>query len=191
MSATRVRMSKEERREQILDAATQAFAEHGFAGTTTDQVAQAAGVSQPYVVRIFGSKRCLFRAVFERIGDRIVDAFEAVPAGPDARDRLGDAYVELLADRNLLRVLMHGFVAASDPDLGASARAVLVRAFEIYQERTGEGPEEARSFVATGMLINVLLATEAPEHTDEPGVGALLTCAVGADIAAALVRGAA
>jgi AcrR family transcriptional regulator len=184
-------MSREGRREQILDAATRAFAENGFAGTTTDDVARAAGVSQPYVVRFFGTKRSLFQAVFERIGASILSALEAVPPGPEAKERLGDAYVALLADRDVLRVLMHGFVAGADPDLGGVARRVLVRAFELYQELTGEGLDEARSFVADGMLINVLLMTEAPAHVDEPGVSELLVCAVGEDAASALVQGAA
>ncbi|HWK92169.1 MAG TPA: TetR/AcrR family transcriptional regulator [Luteimicrobium sp.] len=185
------RMTADERREQILDAATTAFAEHGYAGTTTDEVARAAGVSQPYVVRLFGSKHDLFAAVFERVGNEIVASFEQVAPGPDAARDLGDAYVRLLADRNKLQVLMHGFVAGADPTFGRQARRTLVRAFEIFKELTGQDDEAARNFVAAGMLINVLLASEAPEHADEPGVGHLLLCAVGADAAAELIADAA
>lgn len=180
-------MSREERREQILAAATKAFAEHGFAGTTTDQVAQAAGVSQPYVVRLFGTKRSLFQAVLERTCGGIVAAFEQVPPGPDARHELGERYVELVHDRDVLRVLMHGFMAGSDPELGALARHTLVRTFELYQELTGEGADEARNFVAVGMLINVMLATEFPQHADEPGVSELLECILGKQGTADLV----
>ncbi|MEK8225042.1 TetR/AcrR family transcriptional regulator [Oerskovia sp. M15] len=114
-------MSRDERREQILDAATAAFAAGGYAGTSTDQVARAAGVSQPYVVRMFGTKHELFAEVFDRIGRRIVAAFSAVPAGPAAGDELGAAYVRLLGDRNLLLVLMHGFAAARTRTSGALA----------------------------------------------------------------------
>ena len=117
--------------------------------------------------------------------------FEQVAPGPDAAGDLGDAYVRLLADRDKLRVLMHGFVAGSDPTFGQGARSTLVRAFEIYKELTGEGDEQARDFVASGMLINVLLAAEAPEHATEPGVGALLVSCLGADAAAELIAAAA
>lgn len=179
------RMSRDERREQILDAAMRVFADGGYAGTSTDQVARAAGVSQPYVVRLFGTKRDLFLALFERVGARILTAFEAVPAGPHAAKELGDAYVRLLDDRDVLRVLMHGFVAGSDPEIGRSARTILARVFYLYRERTGGTSADARDFAARGMLINVLLAAGAVENAaNEPAVADLLSCVVGADLAA-------
>ncbi|GII99403.1 TetR family transcriptional regulator [Sediminihabitans luteus] len=173
------RMSRDERREQIVRAALGVFAAGGFHGTSTDQVARAAGVSQPYVVRMFRTKQELFREVFASVGDRIVEVFDQVPAGPDAKAQLGAAYTGLLSDRDVLKVLMHGFVEGGDPQVGRRAREVLVRAFETYVDRTGGTPEEARAFVAQGMLINTLLSVGAPEHTDEPGVAALVECSFG------------
>ena len=61
-------MSAEDRRELVLEAGTRAFAHGGYHGTSTDAVAKEAGVSQPYVVRIFGTKLELFLEVFERLG---------------------------------------------------------------------------------------------------------------------------
>src|ERR1700712_2267260 len=124
------RMSADARREQVLTAATRAFARTGYAGTSTDVVAREAGVSQPYVVRMFGSKRDLFLAVFQRSTDRIRDAFRAVldartvdrPFDPDSDDdwrEMGDAYTRLLADRDFLQVMMHGFAAGDDDAIGA------------------------------------------------------------------------
>src|SRR3954447_19451598 len=79
----RTRMSADDRRELVLAAATRAFSRGGYAGTSTDAVAKEAGVSQPYVVRIFGTKLDLFLEVLERACGRIRDAFEAVLAqGP-------------------------------------------------------------------------------------------------------------
>src|ERR1051326_8748278 len=72
------RMNADERREQVLAAATRAFARTGYAGTRTDVIAREAGVSQPYVVRMFGTKRALFLEVFGRSTERIRDAFSAV-----------------------------------------------------------------------------------------------------------------
>src|SRR3954471_13740316 len=74
------RMSGADRRELVLAAATRAFSRGGYAGTSTDAVAKEAGVSQPYVVRIFGTKLELFLEVFERACERIRQAFEAVLA---------------------------------------------------------------------------------------------------------------
>ena len=53
---TRTRLTAGERQDQLLAAAVTAFSERGYAGTTTDQVARLAGVSQPYVIRLFGTK---------------------------------------------------------------------------------------------------------------------------------------
>src|SRR4051812_15676043 len=110
------RMSGADRRELVLAAATRAFSRGGYAGTSTDAVAKEAGVSQPYVVRIFGTKLALFLEVLERSCDRIREAFEAVlddgPFDPDSDDdwsRLGLAYTELLRDRELLMVMMDRF----------------------------------------------------------------------------------
>lgn len=183
-------MTADERREQILHAALTVFAEGGYAGTTTDQVAREAGVSQPYVVRLFGGKQPLFAEVYARASRRVVEALAAVAAGPDAKQEMGEAYVGLLADRNLLLLLMHGFAAGSEPEIGRLARWTLSEAFRLYVERTGEGPDEARTFVAHGMLINVLLAVNATEHLgDSSALDALAACTFGSALAAAQAGG--
>jgi AcrR family transcriptional regulator len=169
-------MRSTERRDQILAAARKVFAEGGYAATT-DQVARAAGVSQPYVVRLFGSKRDLFLAVYRGVGDAILDAFRAIPAGPDAGNQMGAAYVQLLGDRDLLRILMQGFLAGTDEEVGRMARHTLGEVYRMFMERTGGTDDEGRQFIATGMLINVLLAVDAPAHVgDDNGMDALLQC---------------
>jgi AcrR family transcriptional regulator len=174
MKAEKVsRMSAEDRRELILQAATRAFARGGFHGTSTDAVAKEAGVSQPYVVRMFGTKLDLFLAVFERATDRIKEAFGRVlldgpfdPEGEEDWKRLGAAYTELLADRDMLLVMMHGFAAGGEPAIGRQGRRCMGEIFELIRS-TGCTPEQANEFVAQGMLLNVLLAIQAPEHRDE------------------------
>jgi AcrR family transcriptional regulator len=188
---TTTRMSGEQRREQILAAALTAFAEGGYAGTSTDQVARAAGVSQPYVVRLFGSKQQLFLELYRGVAERIVhtlrDAVAALATGEQSVASAGAAYVELMGDRTLLRVLMHGFVAGGDPEIGRIARTALGEVFAVVRAgMPGDDPaaqeDAARDFVAVGMLINVLLAVDAPEHRGEdPGLDALLRCVLGHD----------
>ena len=179
-------MTANERREQILQAALTVFADGGYAGTTTDQVAREAGVSQPYVVRLFGGKQQLFAELYSRASRRVVAALAAVAPGPNAKQEMSEAYIGLLADRNLLLLLMHGFAAGSEPEIGRLARWTLSEAFRLYVERTGEGPDEARVFVAHGMLINVLLAVNATEHLSENvALDALAACTFGSALAAA------
>ena len=171
------RMTGEARREQILAAAMAVFADGGYAGTTTDQVARAAGVSQPYVIRLFGSKQQLFLELYQQASVRIIETMEAVSAGPEAGRQMGDAYVGLLDDRDLLRLLMHGFIAGGDAAIGRLARHTLGTVFRLYRDRSGASEDDARDFVAQGMLINVLLATGAPAHVGEDAaLDALSTC---------------
>ncbi len=76
------RPSTNERSDQLVRAAVTAFAAAGYAGTTTDDVARLAGVSQPYVIRLFGSKQKLFVAAIEHACGRIEQAFrDAAPRG--------------------------------------------------------------------------------------------------------------
>src|SRR3954467_9042896 len=85
------RMRAQDRRELILQAATAVFGERGFVGTTTDAIARAAGVSQPYVVRMFGTKEALFLEVLHRALDKLMAAFrgalaDGVAAGESRQD---------------------------------------------------------------------------------------------------------
>ncbi|WP_446724917.1 TetR/AcrR family transcriptional regulator [Nocardioides lacus] len=189
-----VRMPAEERRALILQAATRAFAEGGYSGTSTDTVAKEAGVSQPYVVRMFGTKLDLFLAVFGNACDRIEAAFRAVldagPFDPDSevdKERMGHAYTELLADSDFLHVLMHGFTASSVPEIGAVARAGMGRIFDTLLA-TGWGEEKVRDFVAYGMLLNVLLAIDAFEGASGPLARLVQACVPHADGDAAAIR---
>lgn len=178
LAATRPkqRMTGVQRREEILAAARTVFAERGYAAST-DEVARAAGVSQPYVVRLFGTKRELFLEVYSVASAQIVEALSAVPAGPEAGQQMASAYVGLLADRDLLRLVMHGFIAGADEEVGRVARHTLGEAFRLFRERSGADDDAARMFVAQGMLINVLLAVDAPAHAGEDGgLDALVQC---------------
>src|SRR5690348_13360031 len=110
------RMTGAARRDQILAAARSVFAARGYTAST-DEVARAAGVSQPYVVRLFGSKRELFVETYRQASDQVLAALRTAEPGPEAGRRMGDAYVGLLADRELLLLLMHGFIAGTDEEV--------------------------------------------------------------------------
>jgi AcrR family transcriptional regulator len=180
-------MSAHERRDEILAAATRAFGRTGYAGTSTDAVAREAGVSQPYVVRMFGSKLDLFLEALARCTQQIITAFREVlaeqpfdPEDDEDWERLGLAYTRLVVDhREVLQVLMHGFAAAAEPRVGAQSRQQMAEIFNIVLG-TGCTEEQARGFVAEGMLINVMLAMQAPEHVDEhPEYRIMAQCAFG------------
>lgn len=75
------RRSSRERREDVLDAAVIEFSEKGLHGASTGAIAVRAGISEPYVFKLFGTKKDLFRAAVQRVCDRIVEAWEESVAG--------------------------------------------------------------------------------------------------------------
>ncbi|NQX11083.1 TetR/AcrR family transcriptional regulator [Microbacteriaceae bacterium VKM Ac-2855] len=167
----RERIPSAERREQILASATELFGSRGFAGTTTDQIAKAAGISQPYVVRMFGTKEALFLEAIERALEALTVRFRAVIAahGDDSEElahRLGNAYVDLVADRSIMRVLMQAFLLGSDPVIGPAARSGYLEIYRMLRDEAGFPPAEVRGFLAHGMLLNTLLGLEMPTLYD-------------------------
>jgi AcrR family transcriptional regulator len=95
--AGRVQVPRDERRRQILEAAAALFAEHGFAGTTTRQIADAVGTSETIVFRVFPTKDSLYAAILEH----------AVPVA-DVDDWLAE--LRILADRRDDEALFRGVV---------------------------------------------------------------------------------
>jgi AcrR family transcriptional regulator len=177
------RIPAAERREQILGAATLVFGELGYAGATTDRVARAAGISQPYVVRLFGSKEQLFIEVLERTASRILEAFDAAMSAPDdgrtLQARVGAAYIELVeTDRGILLALMQGFISGHDPRIGPVARAGFMRIYDRL--RAVFSADETMQFLAHGMLINTLIASDLTrEIPDSKNVDELFACTFG------------
>lgn len=155
---TRVRLTAAERGEEVLRAAVQAFGESGYAGTRTDEIARLAGVSQPYVIRLFGTKQQLFLATLRTACDQIEQIFTAAAERRPDLDSLGEAYQEILAQRELLLVLLHGFSASSDPVIGPAVRKRFGRIFQLVRDLTGASVRDAREFMASGMLLTVMAA---------------------------------
>jgi AcrR family transcriptional regulator len=151
---TRSRLSAAERTEQLVCAAVTAFSDSGYAGTSTDDVARLAGVSQPYVIRLFGTKQRLFLAGIDRACGRIEQAFR--DAGPGELSSLASAFKQLLDSREFLAMLLHGFAASADPAVGAVVRQRFGRIYELVKELSGAEPEDVRRFLSTGMLLTVL-----------------------------------
>jgi AcrR family transcriptional regulator len=163
------RKSAEERRDDILDAALEEFAERGLHGASTEAIAKRAGISQPYVFRLFGSKKDLFKASATRCLRETLETFQRAAEGKrgeEALKAMGQAYQELLVDRTRLRAQMQAYAACDDPDI----REVVRNGFGdivAYVERVSGLPEEdVTQFFAVGMLMNVMASMdlwESPE----------------------------
>ena len=167
MGATaRRRLTAAERRADLLEAAIAEFGVTGYHGTSTELIAERAGISQPYLFRLYGTKKELFLACVDRAFDRTVQVFrDAVadpPPGDTPRQAMGRAYVEMLGDRELVLFQHQTYAAADDEDVRAVAR----RRFEGLVAELAElgdfDQRERTTFVAQGMLLNVIAALGFP-----------------------------
>jgi len=158
------RQTADERRTAVLAAAISEFARSGYYGTSTEAIAVRAGISQPYLFRLFGTKKDLFVATFDLVGDRIINELTRVSEGlegEEAQAAMGAAYLQLMQDPDLLQVQLHGFAAApADPDIARSCRRTFEVLQEVFFERTHGSDEDLQKFFAMGMLINVMAAID-------------------------------
>ncbi len=157
-----IRMTAEDRREDVLDAALVAFAAAGYEGTSTEDIARAAGISQPYLFRLFGTKKELFKASVSRCFRRTLDAFQDAAEGlrgEEALHAIGTRYrEEMLADRTYLRAQMQSYAACDDPEICQVVRDGYGDLVAYVERVSGLPPEEVAGFFAKGMLLNVLAA---------------------------------
>src|SRR5437868_10563790 len=178
MAVPTQRKSAEERREAVLEAALDEFAARGLEGASTEAIAAAAGISQPYVFRLFGTKKELFSAVVSRCFRETLELFQRAAEGKrgeEALEAMGNAYMEeLLPDRTRLRAQMQAYAACEDPELCAVVRDGYGDLVAYVERVTGLPPERVTAFFATGMLLNVI-ASMGLETGDEPWADRLLS----------------
>jgi len=166
MNATAVRLSAEERREEVIAAAMKEFAIGGYAGTSTQDIANRVGVSQPYLFQLFGTKRDLFIAVIQQCFRRATDQFESVAHetrkstdDPIAiLHTMGLAYCDMLADRDMLRLQMQAYAACDDPEIQRVVRAEWTALYDSVKRVSGAEADAIHVWFAEGMLMNVAAA---------------------------------
>ncbi len=165
MTGTKQRMSAAERREMVLEAAVAEFAARGLAGTSTEDVARRAGISQPYLFRLFPTKKALFLSLVQRCYHRVEEAFITAAAGrtgDEALEAMGDAYERLLDDRTLLLLQMQAYAACEDAEIRDVTRAGFKKLWELAERLTGLPFQRVVEFFAMGMLMNVAAALDLP-----------------------------
>jgi AcrR family transcriptional regulator len=179
MAVTPKRKSAEERREAVLDAALVEFAEHGLHGASTEAIAAKAGISQPYVFRLFGTKKELFVAVVNRCFRETLDVFEEATdgkRGEEALDAMGSAYMDLLNDRTRLRGQMQAYAACDDPDIRSVVREGYGELVDYVERVAALPPERISRFFAAGMLLNVISSMGLQSPTEPWAVRLLEGC---------------
>jgi AcrR family transcriptional regulator len=163
-AAPTVRHTADERRDEIIAAAYREFADTGYAGTSTETIARRVGLSQPYLFRLFGTKRDLFLAAVERCFDETMEAFRHAADHGDpsvhVAQRLGEAYFELIMDRTKLRMQMQSYAATDDPVVRDLVRAGFGRLVTYIQSVSGMSDMEVADFMGRGMLLNVMASMD-------------------------------
>ena len=162
------RLSAQERRADLLEAAVIEFAESGYHGTRTADIAARAGVSQPYVYALFPDKRALFLACHDYTTERIKEALEKATTdlsdGADVEQALDRAYQGLFDERPhqvLFQVQAHA-AAAADPEIREPVRRRFIELVELSERLNGAPRDLVLRHVARSMLGNVALALDLP-----------------------------
>jgi AcrR family transcriptional regulator len=155
------RMKAEERRQAIIEAAISEFGAGGLDGTNVESIARRVRVTQPYVFRLFGTKKALFLACVEVCFAETRDAFESAAAGlsgEHALQAMGRAYGELLKDRARLRMQLQSYAACDDVDVRRLVRRRYGELVEFVERVSDADKARVSAFFATGMMLNVLAA---------------------------------
>lgn len=174
------RKTKEERREDILDAAFKVFAEQGLHAASTEEIARRAGISQPYVFRLFGTKKELFVAVVARCFRQTLEAFQHAAEGKrgaEALSAIGEAYgIALEANRRYLLLQMQSYVACDDPDVCKVVQDGFGDLVTYVERVSDADAETVAAFFAKGMLMNVLASMQLQNPTEPWAVRLLEGC---------------
>jgi AcrR family transcriptional regulator len=165
------RHTADERRAEVLKAAVAEFALHGLHGTSTEMIAKRIGISQPYIFRLFPSKKELFLAAIDQCFDRVEAAFRTAAEEPSTAPEsgahavgspvearlhaMGHAYLRLMAKRELLLFQMQAYAACSDDEVRQKVKLRWDRLMKVTGEVSGASPSELTTFFAHGMLMNV------------------------------------
>lgn len=160
------------RRTQILVAAAAVFAGRGFFGTTTVEIAKAAGLSQAYLYRLFPDKQTLFIAVIDHAVALTRSAWaEALDARDQQRarglDGLYEQYLEIARTSVLPSLLLHAVGASAEPAIREAVRRCYDKQVSFLKDRTDATDGELQEFFARSMLANVLLSIDA-QDSDAP-----------------------
>lgn len=138
------RMRKADRKRQLLAHAKQLFVTLGYQLTTTEKIAQAAGVTEPVLYRHFSSKKMLFLEVLREIREATLSRWKVGTAGltdPMAKlHAIADLYLGSTREHALeFRVMHRSLFDTDDPEIAASLRDFYLDSERLLAEVIAEG----------------------------------------------------
>lgn len=166
-------MSADERRAVVLRAAREEFGLSGLNGASTEAIARRVGVSQPYLFRLFPTKKSIFLATVNHCFDRVEALFEEAAAertGEEALQEMGRVYKSLLDDKATLQLQLQMWAAACDDDeIRTVARERVTALWRQVVRLSGADDQRVMQFMAAGMLLNVMAAMDLPRVREQLG----------------------
>ncbi|RXZ80315.1 TetR/AcrR family transcriptional regulator [Paenibacillaceae bacterium] len=158
------------RKEQIIDKAIELFSEKGYYKTTSGQVAQAVGVTQPYVYYFFKNKEELFKAVIDKAVQRLYESFSTFAEAPADLiiDQMGEAFDEILQNNRQEILLIMLSQSISEPEIRQHVREKYRFMHEeitkiIRQSGIADPEIEAAQFIGMGLMITTAEVLDLPQ----------------------------
>lgn len=182
MAPTETETAKPTRREQILTAAAELFARHGFHGVGIDDIGAAVGISGPALYRHFRSKDAMLGEMLTSISERLLDGGQS---RVDASDGPEHALRELvrwhvdfaLDDPALITVQIRNLANLTDPDR-RRVRALQRRYVEVWVDtirQTVADVDEPTARAAAHAVFGLINSTPHSAHLDRAQMAALLS----------------
>lgn len=178
MTVNKRQAAMEENREKLIAAGRAAFAEHGYAGASMDELTAAAGLTRGALYHNFGDKKGLLAAVVHRIDSDMASRAKAIGAAhADPWAGLlaeGAAYIRMALDPEVQRiVLLDGPAILGDPSKWPSQDSCLHATQQAIEELMASGvvkrvDAEAAARLLSGAALNAALyvaASDDPEAT--------------------------
>ncbi|MFI9010041.1 TetR/AcrR family transcriptional regulator [Actinosynnema sp. NPDC053489] len=185
--------AKQTRRDQILAAAAELFARHGFHGVGIDDIGAAVGISGPALYRHFRSKDAMLGEMLTSISERLLDGgLNRVAASGDPAHALRELirwHVDFaLDDPALITVQSRNLANLTDPDR-RRVRALQRRYVEVWVEtirKTSPEVDEPTARAAAHAVFGLINSTPHSAHLDRDQMAALLSQMALASLSGAL-----
>jgi AcrR family transcriptional regulator len=159
------RRSAEERRQLVIAAAREEFAAYGLYGATGDAISYRAGISHPYLLRLFGSKRDLFLAVVDSFFDELLARLRPLADGGDSggADAPEAVLQQALGEGSGLTLLLQCCAACAEDEIRPVVRRRMLELHRELMRATGAGDDEVGQMFARLMLASATAAMRLPE----------------------------
>ena len=184
MSMTSARLTASERREQLLGVALKVFAHKGFHNSSMNDVADAAGVTKPVLYQHFDSKRALFVAALEAVGEKMIDAIRAATheaaSGRDKTTAGMVAYFQWVKDDPDAFMLLFGSGTRRDEEFAAVSARIEKTTAEMIAPLIDANVDAEQQRIIAHALIG--MSEGASRHLIQRGTK-FDPCAIGEEIA--------